>query len=171
MIRPTIKVTDNTDPQLALQTATAYFLIREIPSSTVPVLTIQQSLLEQPTTDQSSIDNGNQVLSKASKGLSYLSLLFMRIVNLVCTGIHISRTRGIHYNLHRFSKISVGSIYILEFFNPLVDLFLFIVVGGDSKQPSQLLLREDIVIIFVDQWNFIPCTLTDKLTLHTLIRF
>ena len=72
-----IKVTDNTqnhhdDPQLSIQTPTAYFYVRKIPSTTLRVLTTQHSLLEPPTNDQNS-DNGlggTRGLSKASRSLS-----------------------------------------------------------------------------------------------------
>lgn len=76
-LESTIKVIDNThDPKLALQTATAYFLIREIPSSTIPVLTTHPALLKHPTNDQSSMNGlgGTQGLSKASEGLSLIYL-------------------------------------------------------------------------------------------------
>lgn len=54
-----------------------------------------------------------------------LIFALMRIVYLVCNGIHTSLTPRIRYNLHHFSKILVGLYISLIFLNPLVDLFLF----------------------------------------------
>ena len=123
MIKPgsTIKVTGTTQyhhPQLALQTAAAYFLIREIPSSTIPVFSAQTPF----PNDQDPNDNGpgNQGLPKASRRLILLIFALMRIDKSVCTGIHISRTRGSPYNVHHFTKISVGLYISLILIIPLL---------------------------------------------------
>ena len=162
-LETTIKATDNAqhnDPQLALQTATAYFLIRGIPSSK-HVFTTRPSFLDHPTSDQNS-SGSLQTLSKASEALILFIFALMRIV---CTGIFISCTRGIHYNLRHFSKISVGLQLSLIFeFHFLTSSLFLVVDADDQEQSSSLQPRRDI---FLDKWNFSPY----MLTLHTLIRF
>jgi len=93
-----IIVTDNThdlrhdDPQLALQTATAYFFIREIPSTTIHDLAAHPSLLEHPTNSQNSI-GGSQTLSKSVLEYIFLSVLIVIILCVIFRTIWVRQRR------------------------------------------------------------------------------
>lgn len=94
MIRlgPTIKVTDPTqyhDPQLALQTAAAtYLLIRDTPSS-LPVLSTQPSFLNDPSDDQ---NNGPQGLPKSVLEYIFLAVAVFVLICIILRRCLILRT-------------------------------------------------------------------------------
>jgi len=90
----TIKVTDTTqyhDPQLSLQTAPAYFLIRrQIPSSTIlPVFSTQPPIMDNPSNGQNSFNEpGSQGLPK-----SVLEYIFLALVVFIIFCIIFRRYR------------------------------------------------------------------------------
>jgi len=84
-LETTIKATDNAqynDPQLALQTATAYFLIREIPSSKKHLFTTLPSFLDHPTSDQNST-GGIQGLPKSLLEYLFLAIAVLIIITVI----------------------------------------------------------------------------------------